>query len=713
MKKIIVLLGAIFVLLTINLFNLQPTQPTKKENISPIDNRSDIIQLKFAHHMPKESVSHKAALRFADEVDKKTNGKVKITVFPNQELGNNQKMLELSTLGEIDILLTPTAKMSAVVPSMQYADLPFLFPTREDAYALLDGKVGEMLLKDLNKIDLLGVTFWEGGFKNFTANKPLTKIEDFKDLKMRVMQSRAIMEQFYALKAKPIIIDFQETKQALTDGVIDAQETPLSGTVGMELYKVQSDFTLSEHGYLAHVLSVSIKSLSKLPLEIQDILIQTLKEVTSWEREETLKEDKINFEVLKKSGIHIHFLSPEERKRFVNATAYIMKKYEDIIGSHIISATQEYFYNKYPKKNIVTIGIDTDLSMGAKGSGLAIKRGVELAIDEINHKGGLLGKQVMVVAKDHQGISTQARDNIRDFINDKNIIAVIGGKHSAIISSYMKDIQDNKLIFFSPWAAAPSVTENGYKDNYVFRVSLNDRYATKFLAQEALKKSSHPAIVVENSIWGKEALENINLALVSKGIQNQEGFVINRGEKDFEKMFSSIRANGSDSIIMVLNSPEAQQIVTYMGERHIKIPIISHWGIDEDSFFKATKQYLQDNDLSFIQTFSLAQNARKEAQNLVKNYFQAYRQSTNEPINAITGVAQGYDAVMLLASAIQRCKNFDSTKVKESLENLDIYEGAIKIYKKPFDAGNHDALNLKDFFMAVFDKDGNIVRVVE
>lgn len=713
MKKIIVLLGTIFILLAISLFNLQLTQPTKKEHTSPIDNRSDIIQLKFGHHMPKESIVHKATLRFADEVEKKTHGKVKITVFPNQELGNNQQMLELSMLGEIDIVLTPTAKMSAVIPSMQYADLPFLFPTREDAYALLDGKVGEMLLRDLKNIDLLGVTFWEGGFKNFTANKPLTKIEDFKDLKMRVMQSRAIMEQFYALKAKPIIIDFQELKQALTDGVVHAQETSLSGTVSMELYKVQSDFTLSEHGYLAHVLTLSTKSLSKLPLDIQNILIQTLKEVTSWQREETLKEDKINFEVIKKSGITIHVLSPEERKRFVNATAYIMKRYEDIIGSHIISETQEYFYKKYPKENIVTIGIDTDLSMGAKGSGLAIKRGVELAVNEINHKGGLLGKQVMVVAKDHQGISTQAKENIRDFINNKNIIAVIGSKHSAIISSYMKDIQDNKLIFFSPWAAAPSVTENGYKDNYVFRVSLNDRYATKFLTQEALKKSSYPAIVVENSIWGKEALDNINLTLGSNGIPNQEGFVINRGEKDFEKIFNAIRANGNDSIIMVLNSPEAQQIVTYMGKRHIKIPIISHWGIDGDSFFQATKQYLQDNDLRFIQTFSLARNTKKQAQNLAKNYFQTYRQSTNEPINAITGVAQGYDAVMLLASAIQRCKDFDSIKVKESLENLDIYEGAIKKYKRPFDTVNHDALNLQDFFMAVFDKNGNIVPVVE
>ena len=150
-----------------------------------------------------------------------------------------------------------------------------------------------------------------------------------------------------------------------------------------------------------------------------------------------------------------------------------------------------------------------------------------------------------------------------------------------------------------------------------------------------------------------------------------------------------------------------------MGEKHIKIPIISHWGIDGDSFFQATKQYLQDNDLRFIQTFSLIKNTKKEAQNLAKNYFEVYHQSTNEPINALTGVVQGYDAVMLLASAIQKCKTFDSRKVKESLENLDTYEGAIKIYKKPFDTVNHDALNLEDFFMAIFDKDGNIVPTMD
>lgn len=713
MKKLIAPLGALVIILVIILFSLRQISPTEKMSNAPMQSRDEVIHLKFGHHMPNESVTNKAAIRFADEVEKKTHGKVKITVYPNQELGNSHTMVELSRLGEIDILLTPTAKMSVVVPSSQYVDLPFLFPKREDAYALLDSHVGEMLLRDLNSIDLMGVTFWEGGFKNFTSNKPLVKIEDFKDLKIRVMKSRVIMEEIHALQAKPLIIDFHETKQALIDHVIDAQETPLSGTVGLEFYKAQSDITISEHGYIAHILSLSTKSLSKLPLDIQNILIETLKEITPWQREEALKEDRINFDVIKKSGIAIHSFSSKEKERFIKTTAYIMKKYEGIIGSHIVSETEEYFYKKYPGENIVTIGIDTDLSMGAKGSGLAIKRGVELAVKEINDKGGLLGKQVIVIAKDHQGIATHGKDNIRDFINDQNIIAVIGGKHSAIISSYMKDLQDNKLIFFSPWAAAPSVTENEYKDNYVFRVSLNDRYATKFLTKAALKKSSNPAIVVENSIWGKEALENINLTLQSSGIKSQDGFIINRGEKDFEKIFNSIKSNSYDSIIMVLNSQEAQKIVTYMGENHIKIPIISHWGIDGDSFFQATKKYLQDIDLSIIQTFSLVKNDRKEAQNLAKSYYQTYHQSSNEPINAITGVAQAHDAVMLLAQAIEKCNSFDSTKVKESLENLDTYTGVIKTYNKPFDRINHDALNMQDFFMAVFNKDGNIMPEVK
>lgn len=713
MKKIIFLLSLLFIVLLFALFSLKDSLQSDKPVHENSEKNSKVIELSFGHHMPKDSLINKAALRFADEVFKKTSGRVKITVYPNQELGNSHQMVELSRQGKIDIILTATAKMSVASPSMQFADLPFLFPTRQDAYALLDGKVGEMLFKDLSKIDLLGAAFWDGGYKNFTSNKPLTKLEDFKDLKVRVMKCRVIMEQFHALKALPITIDFHATKKALKDGVVDAQENPLSEIVRMGFYKVQSDLTLSRHAYLPYVLTFSKKSISKLPLDIKNILFATAKEVTSWEREETHKKEQELLGIIKDAGVRVHTFSPKEKKRLEDATSYIIRDFEDVIGSHIVSKAQEYMYEKYPKENTVAIGVDADLSMGAKGSGLAIKRGVELAVEDINKAGGLLSKRVVVVAKDHQGVSTQASQNIKEFIDDKKVIGVIGGKHSAVISSYTKQIQDNKLIFFSPWAAAPSVTDNGYKDNYIFRVSLNDKYATKFLAQEALKHNSNPAVVVENSIWGKEALKSINKYFVSKNMHPKEGIIINRGENKFDKVFKSIKERKNDSIIMVLNAQESIKLVEYMGEHKLYFPVISHWGMVGDSFFNADKKYLKDIDLRFIQTFSLLKNANANAKALRTHFYKDYRHVSKTKINAITGVAQAYDSVMLLAHAVRKCNSFDSVKVKEALENLDSYNGVIKKYIKPFSKTDHDALGLHDFFMAKFDENGNIVPVKE
>jgi branched-chain amino acid transport system substrate-binding protein len=378
-----------------------------------------------------------------------------------------------------------------------------------------------------------------------------------------------------------------------------------------------------------------------------------------------------------------------------------------------MSQTQEYMYKKYNHDNVVVIGIDADLSGGAKGSGLAIKRGVELAVDKINMQGGLLGKKVIVVAKDHQGISTQANANIDEFIQDSNTIAVIGGKHSAIIDSYMKKIQNNQLLFFSPWAAAASVTENGYKENYVFRVSLNDSFASKFLAQSALKIKKNPLVVVENSIWGKGALKNINLYFKENHMQEQDGIVISRGESKFEEALELLGKQKHDSIIMVLNAQESIKFVQQMCKLHINVPIISHWGMVGDAFFEETKECLKDMTFEFIQTFSLSKDHNIQAKELEKMYSKTYLKTLNQEINAVTGVVQAYDSVMLLATAVKQSNSLEREKNKNALENLVPYDGIVKIYNKPFDKINHDALNIKNLFMAKFDENGLIIHVSE
>jgi len=175
--KIKLALLSLFIIMLIVILNTNTSN--KKIEVKKEDSKI----LKMSHNLPVNSALHEASLLYAKKIKEKTNNKIQITVYPAQKLGNDYKTIELTRLGKIDILLSPTAKMSTAVPSMQYADIPFLFPSREDAYNLLDGEVGKMILNDLDNIDLKGVAFWENGFKHFTANSQLISPEDFKNKK--------------------------------------------------------------------------------------------------------------------------------------------------------------------------------------------------------------------------------------------------------------------------------------------------------------------------------------------------------------------------------------------------------------------------------------------------------------------------------------------------------------------------------------------------
>ncbi len=466
---LIIICFSIFFFLTLDINKNELINTEKKDDNSK-------IELKLAHNLPKNSALHEASVLYAKKIAELTKNRVEIKIFPEQKLGNDYQMIELASQGKIDIIITPTAKMSVSVPSMQYADLPFLFPTREDAYELLDGEVGKMILKDLDKIDLLGIGFWENGFKHFTANSKLTSPEDFKGKKIRVMKSRIIMEQFKALGAQAIPIDFHSTKKALEDKVVDGQENPLVAIVNMQFHKVQSNLTISEHAYLPYLFSMSKKSLRKLPVEIQDILTNNLDEITKWERKETQIREKEFLETIKNEGVKIHYLTKEEKEAFREKTKYIVKMYERVIGSNIISKTEEILNKKYANKDNIYFGLDVNLSIGNKDSGLSLKRGVELAIEEINSNGGLLGKKINLLTKDNEAITTKALKNFKEFSNNDNVKVVIGGKRSSIISKELEDIQKSKKPYFSPWASADKIVNNGYEENYVFRVSTNNKF---------------------------------------------------------------------------------------------------------------------------------------------------------------------------------------------------------------------------------------------
>ncbi len=302
-------------------------------------NGEKTIRLRFGHNSPTDTALHRAARVFAERIAEKTAGRVRVTVHPAQRLGNDHVMVEMARNGDLDILLTPTAKLSVPVPAMQFADLPFFFPSRRALYEMLDGEPGRLLLDELKTIDLIGVTFWENGFKHFSANRPLTTPEAFAGQKIRIMKSRLILEQFRALGAQPIPIDFHATRQALADGVVDGQENPLAAFVGMGFHEVQSHLTLSEHAYLGYVFSISGKTWRRLPAPIQDLLLESARGLTPFEREETRKREVELLQIAHEAGVTIHRLPEEQRRRFAERLAHIPHRFEMVIGSGLLSLT--------------------------------------------------------------------------------------------------------------------------------------------------------------------------------------------------------------------------------------------------------------------------------------------------------------------------------------------------------------------------------------
>ena len=710
MRKVAILFAVIsFLLLSLWFFQNQNNLDTQNNKVT--DTNKKIITLKFGHNSHLDSALHQAALRFSNDVKKKTDGKINIEIFPAQKLGNDHKMLEMARNGELDILLTPTAKMSLLIPSMQYADLPFFFPSREDLYEMLDGEPGKILLKKLNNINLIGVTFWENGFKHFTSNFEITSPDDFNGKKIRVMKSRMIMEQFKSLGAEPIAIDFHSTKQALADKVVDGQENPLIAIESMGFYKEQTHMTLSEHAYLGYVFSISKKILEKISQDKLSMLMKSAQEVTSWERIETQKKEAALIKTIEDYGVTVTTLSDENRLKFAEKTSNIVKKFEASIGSDLISKTQELLYEKYSKDSNeeIVIGIDASLTLGGQGIALAIKQGAEVAIDEINEQGGLLGKKLRLIVKDNKLSSSIGAKNIMSYIDNKNVVAILGGKYSSVVAEEIPLVQTNKIPFIIPWAAAAENTENGYDDNYVFRVSANDRYASRFLVDAALKKYKHPIVLVENSIWGRNNLAKMKDYLVKKGISKPTTHIFNRGKIDYTQELTSIMKN-NDSIILVANAKESSVIIQNLVNQNKVLPIVSHWGILGGTFFEDNKEVLKNLEFQFLQTFSFDDKNLK-ANELFKNYMKIYGVDSRNEIKVAVGIAQAYDSVHLLALAIKEANSTSREKIKASLENLPSHLGAIKYYQKAFNGKSHDALDKSDYCISIFTGAGNIVPV--
>lgn len=357
------------------------------------------------------------------------------------------------------------------------------------------------------------------------------------------------------------------------------------------------------------------------------------------------------------------------------------------------------------------IGIDADLSAVAAEGGVAIQRGVQIAVDEINQAGGLLGRELKIIAKDHRGNPARGVANLKQLATNNDLLAVVGGVHTPVVVTELDIIHQQNMLFLIPWAAGTALVDNQFSPNNVFRVSVSDTEAASVLIGHARSlQAKRVALVLERTEWGRSNYRSIRLAANAQDIDIASVHWINWQQKSFSEDVASIKALNIDAVILVTNAPEGAVVANEVHKQGLsKLPIISHWGIASGNFINLLEVSPSTLNLTVLQTFHFEKQTHPRAQHLLAQYRQKYGPFAANAIPAKVGLAHAYDLVHLLAIATRIANEFDVSKIKAAMENLPPYQGVVKTYSPAFSKDAHDALTASDYFMVSMDDNGHLV----
>ena len=298
------------------------------------------IVIKFSHVVASDTPKGKAAERFKQLAEKATAGRVRIDLYPNNQLYKDKEELEALQLGAVQMLAPSLAKFGPLgVREFEVFDLPYIFPTKEVLYRVTEGPIGRSLLKKLESKGITGLAFWDNGFKTMSSNKPLRTPADFKGQKMRIQPSKVLDAQMRMLGASPQALSFNEVYQALQSGVVDGTENPPSNFYTQRMHELQRHLTVSNHGYLGYAVIVNKKFWDGLPAGIRDALEEAMREATVYANAIAQKENDAALEAIRKSGkTVIYTLSDKEREEWRNALVPVHREMESRIGKDLISS---------------------------------------------------------------------------------------------------------------------------------------------------------------------------------------------------------------------------------------------------------------------------------------------------------------------------------------------------------------------------------------
>lgn len=351
-----------------------------------------------------------------------------------------------------------------------------------------------------------------------------------------------------------------------------------------------------------------------------------------------------------------------------------------------------------PQQAPVWIGFDDAYGLKTNTSPIATEWGIRAAMEEINNSGGVLnGRPLKLMTTDNKGVSARGRDNFVQLAGTKDLVAVLSGKYSPISVEMLPEAHRLSVPMVSVWGSADPITDHDYSPSYTFRVSLKDDWGVEAMMKRLSAKYMvrQGCAILPNTAWGRSAEKVIQDKAGSQTAQFPVVRWYNWGDTTFKDHYKACLDSRTQGLLFVGNEKEGAILVKEIAAQpqSIRLPVVAHWGAVGGTLHELAKDEISMIRIDFIQTFTFINNKRPRAVYLAEWILKNSGLKSTLDIPSPVGAAHAYDTVHLLAKAIEIAQTTSPPKIRDALEKLPAFSGAVRHYARPFTSQRHDALD--------------------
>ena len=367
----------------------------------------------------------------------------------------------------------------------------------------------------------------------------------------------------------------------------------------------------------------------------------------------------------------------------------------------------------------VQVGFDGAFDPTGTITSEGIKYGIDMAIEEINAAGGVLGgRRIELVVKDNRANPARGKAHMQDFAAMPEVVAVFGGAFSTVMLESLGVAHEARINLLLPWSSADELVDNGRQPNYAFRIGIHDDLSALAMLSRAREHGyKRIGLMVANSGWGRS-----NMSAFERHLKKMPGMKVvgidwhNAAATSLIDKYDRLQQAGAQAIILVMTGRELGPLLREIGERlavdgaPAVLPLLAHGGgVVGWRLFDAHGTVLKRIDLSAAQSFSLFRLPPSKAEAIVAKARKAYGIDLYKDYDGPVGFANAYDLMHILARAIDLAGSAERSKVRDALENVRNYDGLMRRYARPFEPGRHEAASLEQIVFTRFRADGVLV----